>query len=112
MAELPDWCLHESRNAQERLHRLQRRFREIGRRHDRRAKFGRMWRVARGSAISALTIALLTFGAVTFSPFAPLTTLKHLPRFRTALRRGRSGWLPHVKENLVTGRGTTRMRTG
>ena len=82
MKALPrGWLVHEGRDPEREAQRLKRRFQAVSRRHARTMRLKRWIRTAWLPPLLAAGAFLLTWGLMSWSPWPPVATLKHLGAF-------------------------------
>jgi hypothetical protein len=72
------WRVHEGRDPDKELQRIQKRFEAIRRRADRRKRLLKTLREARGQLLMSAAVFAATFAAFFFSPFSPWDTVRHI----------------------------------
>jgi len=79
MKALPEeWRVHSHLGPEQRLRRLQRRFRAVSHRFDRAIKLRRSYRLAKRSGLAAIGVVVIFVAVLMLSPFPPIATLKHI----------------------------------
>jgi hypothetical protein len=73
-----NWRVHEGRDPDKELEKIQRRFEAIRRRADRRDRVLKTLREARAQLLTASLVFAATFAVFFFSPFSPWDTLRHI----------------------------------
>jgi hypothetical protein len=100
-----NWRVHEGRDPEKELQKIQRRFEAIRRRADRRDRILKMLRENRMQLLGASLVFAITFVVFFFSPFSPWDTMRHIAaapncafaRFveLAPARRGDAGYWAH-----------------
>ncbi len=84
MKSLPEsWRIYEGRDPDKEARQLKKRFRDISRRYERALAFRRYVKWLKLCIGAALLAFAFTWGLIGFSPWPPLTTLKHFVAFTT-----------------------------
>jgi hypothetical protein len=73
-----NWRVHEGRDPDQELLKIQKRFEAIRRRADRRERVLKTLREARAQLLTASLLFAATFAVFFFSPFSPWDTLRHI----------------------------------
>jgi hypothetical protein len=82
MRALPrGWLVHEGRDPEREAQRLKRRFQAVSRRQAQAMRLRRLIRSARLPVLLAAGAFLLTWALMSWSPWPPLATLRHLAAF-------------------------------
>jgi hypothetical protein len=82
MKALPKkWRVHQGRDPEAELHNLKRRFQAVSGRFHRTVRLRRMYRLFKMAGIAAASSFAVTWILMSFSPWPPLTTLRHLAAF-------------------------------
>jgi hypothetical protein len=107
MKILPDgWRIHEAREPERELRRLQGRFRAVSRRYDRAIRLRRFYRRAKVWAFVGIAVVALSSELASLSPWPLMLRLRHIASYPNCnaaravglapAKKGEPGYWPHL----------------